>query len=346
MEDADLTPPPPARRMPSGPLYSMVRDRGKSMGLFQLLRVLEAIHPEKKPVGAFGDPAQEVARIAQNPSLGFPAREVQDVELQEGDRAEVLSNVLGMVGTMGVLPHPYSVLVLERGRARDTTLQAFLDIFHHRALSLLYQAWRKGIPELALERGEDDQRLRHLLDLIGVGHEPESALPGVSGETLAWYMGLLAPPARSGPALEQLLADRFGVPVEVEPFVGGWISLRDEDLCRLGEEDEADTLGTGAVVGDEVWDPHARIRIRIGPLDRESYDGLLPGRSEHLALARLVRFFTHDQFEVELQLVLNREEVTGTVLGGDDRSSPPLGWGTWLRSRPREHDADETILTL
>lgn len=357
MESAGVTPEaevgellPEGEDSPGNADYSRVemaiRERTGSFGIFQLLRLLERLESDRSPLAGFGDPAREVTRISHNPSLGFPAREVEALDLEE-EPARLTSNILGLVGAMGVLPHPYSVLALERSRSRDRSLVAFLDIFQHRAVSLLYAAWRKGIPELAVERGEEDRHREHLLALLGAGHEPEEALGELTEDTLAWYTGLLAAPTRSGPALEQLLADRFQVPVEVEPFVGGWIPLRKVDLCRLGEDREADRLGMGAVVGDQVWDPHARIRIRMGPMDRDTYDRLLPGTGDHQALKRLVGFFTHEQFEAELQLILARDHVPGTVLGGPEgEATPPLGWGTWLTSRPRETDADETILTL
>lgn len=327
-------------------LRGVLRREPETFSLFQLLRILERIDREGTPVGGFGDPGHEVARLSHNPSLGFSAREVESAEIFGDGPALLETNTLGLTGSEGVLPHPYSILILDRERVRDRAFRAFLDLFHHRLLSLFYTAWRKGVPELAVERGEEDGSYRHLLDLVGMGHEPPEAFPVPSGQVLAWYTGLLAPPTRSAPALEQLLSDRFDVPVSVEPFAGGWIRLRDADLCLVGEEDEASTLGTGAVVGDEVWDPHARIRIRMGPLDRARFDDLLPGAPGYEALGRLVRFFTHDQFEVELQLLLAADEVPGTVLGGDPADSVPLGWGSWIRSRPRDRAADETVLLL
>jgi len=337
----DASAPPPLTG-----LRGVLRREPETFSLFQILRLLERVEREGTPVGGFGDPAEELARLTHNPSLAFSAREVEAADIFREGPALIESNILGLTGSEGVLPHPYSILVRQRERVRDLALRAFLDLFHHRLLSLFYLAWRKGVPELALERGQEDGQYRHLLDLVGMGHEPDEALPVPSGDVLAWYTGLLAPPTRSAPALEQLLSDRFGVPVSVEPFVGGWIRLRDVDLCLVGEEDPAATLGTGAVVGDEVWDPHARIRVRMGPLDRDRYDDLLPGAPGYLALKRLVRFFTHDQFEVELQLILAADEVSGTVLGGGPGQDVPLGWSSWLCSRPREVDGDETVLLL
>ncbi len=336
--------PTAADRFPA--LEGALRREGRSFELFQLIRVLEGRRAERGHPGTFGDPSAEVVRLSQNPSLGSAPREVQEIELADTGPDRLTANTFGLLGGMGVLPHPYSVLVLERQRVGDRSPRDFLDIFQHRALSLLYAAWRKGRPELALERGLEDTALSHLLDLVGMGHEPDEAFPGVRRETIGWYMGILAAPTRSAPALEQLLMDRFETEVSVEPFIGGWLRLGPDDLCRIGEETEADLLGAGAVVGDEVWDPHARIRIRMGPLSRDAYDRLLPGAPDHELLRRLVRFFTHDGVEAELQLVLRREEVAGTRLEAHSDSSPPLGWGSWLASRPRAEDADETILTL
>ncbi len=99
------------------------------------------------------------------------------------------------------------------------------------------------------------------------------------------------------------------------------------------------------MVGDEVWDQQARVRVRIGPVTREQYERFLPTGSAYESLRSVARFFTHDQFDFDIQLVPARDEVPGCVLGSDEQP-PPLGWGTWLRTRPFARDADETILTL
>jgi predicted component of type VI protein secretion system len=59
----------------------------------------------------------------------------------------------------------------------------------------------------------------------------------------------------------------------------------------------------------------------------------------------LVRLFGRDQFEFEVQLVLEREEVPGFRLGIEGEVQP-LGWGTWLRTGEFGRDADDTIFRL
>jgi type VI secretion system protein ImpH len=100
------------------------------------------------------------------------------------------------------------------------------------------------------------------------------------------------------------------------------------------------------VAGDDIWDQQAKVRVRLGPLERERYDAFLPGGSAHEPLAALLRFYSHDQYEFEVQLVLAAADVPGVRLDAGGVAAPRLGWSTWIRSQPRMREADETILTL
>jgi predicted component of type VI protein secretion system len=70
----------------------------------------------------------------------------------------------------------------------------------------------------------------------------------------------------------------------------------------------------------------------------------LPGGTGHTAMSALLRFYSHDQFDFELQLVLIADAVPGVMLDGRDDAR--LGWSTWIRSEPRTRAADETILSI
>lgn len=307
------------------------------MDLLQAVRLLEILHPERTPVGEAGDPAQEVVHFSVRPALSFPPGDVHGWDRAEAGPDRLVVNTFGLVGPDGVLPHVYTETVARRDREGDSQLRDFLDLFQHRMLSLLVRALRKTDVAAARERGgmADDRLFRHLLDLMGApadaGMAPFSALPG--------------PQRRSALALEQLVTGRFGVPAEVEPFVGAWIRLSDDDLCELGSDEPSTRLGWGAVVGDEIWDPHARVRVRIGPLDRQTFDAFLPGGEHFEQFRDLCRFFVHDQFVIEACLILERDDVPECVVS-DDEGGPALGWTTWLRTRPLDRDPDDTQLTL
>ncbi|MBA4156454.1 MAG: type VI secretion system baseplate subunit TssG [Gemmatimonadetes bacterium] len=340
---------PAARGAEPRRVEDALRQEPTAFGFFQAVRLLERLHPERAGVGRFVDPGEEVVRFSVNPAIAFPPSEIHALAMpgEEGEELGRMSvNFMGLTGPQGVLPHHYSLLVTERRRQRDGALGAFLDLFHHRILSLFYRAWEKHRFTIAHEKQQDDRLTDHLLDFVGMGPSEVEDRPPISDQVFAFYPGLFAQQPRGAVALEQLLEDYFGVAVEVEQFVGGWYPLPRRDQCALGEEDDpAIQLGQGAVVGDEIWDPQTRVRIRLGPLTRPQFDEFLPTGSALASLRALTRFFTHDQFDLEVQLILARDDVPGCVLGGDEPPQP-LGWSTWIRTAAFSRDADDTLLRL
>jgi type VI secretion system protein ImpH len=337
--------PPPAKPGASRfrLLEAALRREPTSFGFFQAVQLIEAIRREHAGVGRHVDPVEEAVRFGVNPSIAFPPSEIHSLAFPAEGAARMSVNFMGLTGPQSVLPWHYSLLVAERVRARDTALASFLDLFHHRILSLFYRAWARHRLAMAYVQEEDTLRV-HLLDLVGLGSQGGRDRGDEMAERLAFHVGLVAPNSRSAVALEQLITDIFGVRAEVEQFVGGWYPLSAEDQCAVGEELGASTqLGLGAVVGDEVWDEQMRVRIRLGPLTRAEFGQFLPTGSAYALLGRVVRFFAQDQFEFEMRLVLAKDEVDGCVLGAEDQ---PLGWATWIRTTELAHDAEETLLSL
>ena len=98
---------------------------------FQAIRLLERLAPDRKPVGRFTIPSEEVARLGAYPSLSFPASEIQSIDWPEGKPPSLAVNFMGVTGPQGPLPHFYTTLILARLRSGDKTLRDFLDLFHH-----------------------------------------------------------------------------------------------------------------------------------------------------------------------------------------------------------------------
>jgi len=341
----ESTPPaaPPARR-PLPTLAAYLAKAARGMEFFQAVRLIEALRPGRDRVGGFGDPEREAVRFSVRPSLAFPPGDVESITIPTGDRpAELAVNFMGLTGAAGVLPRYYTQQVAERVAARDTALRDFLDIFHHRALSLFYRAWRKLRPQ-ANYGTADDRLSAHLRDLVGLGTPGLAAALPIPADALLHYVALLAPRQRSAAALRQLVGDYFGVPATVEEFAGGWYAAAPGTQCSLGADDESSRLGTGALVGDELWDPQGRARVRLGPLTRAQYDRFLPEGDAHGSLRALLRFFGGDEVDFEVQLVLARDDVRGLSLG--DAGSAPLGWGSWLAARPMTRDPDDAVLAM
>jgi type VI secretion system protein ImpH len=327
-------------------MAQLLADRPRGFAFFRAVHVLSRLHPERNPIGEWHDPTSEVARFVVPPSLGFPATEITTLDLQElerGNPARMGVAFFGLTGPQGVLPHPYTQHVADRTRGRDTAMRDFLDLFHHRLISLFYRAWARHRFVESVETGRPDRLRDHLLDLVGFGTRGVQDRSPVRDDVLAYYAGLFAARPRSAAGLAQLVGDYFAVTASVEQFVGTWRTLGDTGRFEVGADDDDGRLGFG-VVGDAVWDPQARVRLRLGPLTRQQFDEFLPGGAAHAALASLARLYADDQVGVEAQLVLARDEVPGVRLGAEN--VPPLGFGTWLRVRPMQRDPDETVLLL
>jgi len=322
----------------------LLRSEPYRFEFFQAIRLLERMAPDRKPLGRFTNPSDEVARLGAYPSLSFPASEIQSIDWPEGKPPSLAVNFMGVTGPQGPLPHFYTTLMLARLRSGDRTLRDFFDLFHHRMLSFFYQAWEKYRFAVSYERGERDRFSHHLLDLIGLGTLGLQERLAVPDDAFLFFAGILGQRPHSAHALELLLNDYFEVPFEVIQLVGGWFRLDDTTECCIGERSTpSEQLGLGAVVGDEVWNQQARARVRIGPVDLENYLDFLPNGSAYEPLRALLRFWTNEEIDFEVQLVLEREEVPRCQLGGEGDGAPQLGWVTWMKSKPMERHPEETI---
>ncbi len=327
-------------------MQQLLATRPRGFAFFRAVHVLSRLYPKRNPIGGWHDPATEVTRFTVPPSLGFPPTEITTLDLQEleADRpARMGVAFFGLTGPQGVLPHAYTQHVADRMRARDTAMRDFLDLFHHRLISLFYRAWARHRFVESTEAGRPDRLRDHLLDLIGFGTRQLQDRTAIRDDALAYYAGLFAARPRSAAGLAQLVADYFDVRAAVEQFVGAWRTLSSSGRFAVGADDDDGRLGFG-VVGDAVWDPQARVRLRLGPLTRRQFDEFLPGGGAHEALVALARLYADEQLGVEAQLVLARHEVPGVHLGAAD--IPTLGRGTWLSVKPMQRDPDETTLIL
>jgi type VI secretion system protein ImpH len=320
-----------------------------SFQFFQAVRLLQRILANRAPVGRFVHPGKEIVRFAASPSTAFPASQIQELRWEKSAAPVMVVNFMGLTGPLGVLPLYYSELIRERLRSKDPVLLAFFNLFNHRMVSLFYQAWEKYRFSVAYERGERDRLSSVLLDLIGLGTARLQHRQAVRDDALLFYSGQLALHTRSAVSLRSMLADYFEVPVRVEQFVGAWHSLSSSDRCEfnLGVT-FSEQLGVGAVVGDEIWDQQASVRIVLGPLTMAQYVDFLPEGSAYEPLRAITRFFSGDEIDFEVQLILKRDEVPACELDDTPRGQvlPQLGWSTWAKTSPLGHDPGDAVLRI
>jgi type VI secretion system protein ImpH len=348
-ENLDVDTPPAADALDRErwPVVDSLTKEPYTFEFFQAVRLLALMHPRRQVVGRFTRPSEEVVHFGANPEVSFPPSEINSLELSQDGPSTMRVNFMGLTGPLGVLPLTYSQFVLARLRARDRAVLDFFDIFNHRMISLFCQAWEKYRFVIPYERRERDRFSYRVLALLGLGTPGLQGRQEVSDDSLLFYSGLLSAHARSATGLRQLLCDYFGVPVEIEQFVGAWYSVDRDSQYRLsdGSRDE-ERLGFGCVVGDEVWDQQSRVRIRMGPLTLDQYMDFLPGGSAWCHVKALTGFFAGNEYDMELQLVLRRDDVPACGLPDAPESAPRLGWTSWVKNAPFTRDPGETVLEL
>ena len=320
----------PEKREQDPPLKKRLREEFYRFSFFQAVSLLEALQPGKKPVGEALRPGDEGVRFRSPPGFAFPASDIAGMEqAEEEGRAELSVTFMGLVGPNGVLPGWYNELAVERIRNKDFSLTSFLDLFHHRLISLFFLAWKKYRLSAVSPDGRPDRISRALLSLIGLGTEGVLPEDGFPPETFIYNSGHLARRIPTAGALEAAVSYYTGAEVEVHQFVDRIIPLDPDDYTMLGMANAR--LAVDTVCGSEAWENQTKIRLDIGPMSYGSYIRLLPGGDLYRPVVSLVRYMVGIEFDFDLRLVLRKEEVFPCRLGGMETPiSPKLGWTTWF----------------
>ena len=299
-------------------------------GFTALLRRIGA-DPRIDPIGTARRPQAEPFRLGQAPSLAFAPREIAEVKQANG-RLKLRLLGLGMLGPNGPLPIHVTEIAREREQnRRDATLVNFLDIFHHRYLTLLYRAWAEAQAAAGLDRPNDEQFSFYIASLAGhapvqIGHPP---LPAHARLAASAHR---VREASNPDGLRATLVHYFGVPVVIQEYVFHWIGLAPESHSYLGKPGEPSTMGRGAVLGAMVPDRQHRFRIVLGPLELDAYLRFTPQGEDLTKLVECVKEFVGHGFQWELELQIKPQSAPPAVLGG----SQQLGWSGWLGQSPTD----------
>lgn len=288
----------------------------------------------------------DTAGHARSSSVRPPA---QLPDARHDPPTEVTTSFLNLLGATGVLPHDYTVLILERVRAGDTALRDYLNVFHQRVTELAYQVWERSRPEIAWERIKSAQPEQNhdpaqpqdnftemLLSLIG---RPDRGTDEQELQARQYYSAFYSNTRRPVLALEAMLAESFQVPVCVQQFHPRQVLLRQEEQTRLPAHPQPGNgqprLGHGAIMGRKISIIQTRLLIRLGPLDYHQFCDFLPNGGRYRPLRNLIRSFVGLECELEVELHPDPRQTPDLRLGRRGQPSR-MGWNTWLGGRRKD----------
>ncbi|WP_330982228.1 MULTISPECIES: type VI secretion system baseplate subunit TssG [Enterobacterales] len=298
---------------------------------FSLMRTLSARTQALPVPGTAQRPSQERHRIGQSAQMLFSPREIASLDLDESQLKVQLFG-LGIWGAQGAMPLHLSELAWSRSEQQDHTLGDFVDIFHHRALSLMWRAWFVSQDTASLDRPDDETFSFYIASLIGMdpaelrqGRLPVHARLASSAHLIR--------EARNPDGLVSALQYYFDIPVSLEEFSTHWIRFPPEETTQLGKGGDTLMLGEGAVLGESLQDRQHKFQLTLGPLTLAQYQRFSPWGEDLPVLCEWVRNFTGYEYAWDVQLILKAEEVPQAALNGGHQ----LGYTSWL---PRSSAAD------
>jgi type VI secretion system protein ImpH len=339
---------------------------------FQAVRLLESMvraqarhdpRRQRQPVGRDQPPECEVVRFRTWPSLGFAPSAVSQIR-PPAPRAgapngepppEMVVTFLGLTGATGALPYHYTALLLRRVRLKDQVLRDFLDLFHHRLLSLFYRAWEKYRLPFAYERSRfdgngEDTVSQGLYCLVGMGTAGLRGRLAFDDEAFLCYAGHFAHAPRSAVALEGVLEDYFAMRVRVQQAHGQWLALDRDDQALMPSaahpQGQNNQLGLDVVIGERVWDIQSKFRVRVGPLSYRQFRALMPNGDRLRPLRQLARTYAGPEFDFDVQAVLAPAEVPWCRLGSEADGEAYLGWNTWVRCEAFTDVVEDPVFSL
>jgi len=340
-----------------GTLLGRLLRRGWEFDFFQAAWLLERYGIDRTPLGDRGPVASEGLRFRPHIALGFPSTDLRRVtEIENATSGSQFYQLdvtfMGLYGVATPLPLHYAISILrsvERSpvagsRANDSGDSAetdstefdssptrdFLDIFHHRILSLFYRAWTKYRYDKTFGMAQRDSITGYMLKLIGCLDGFDESAVGVDPVRLIRYSGLLTQHPMSAVSIEGMLADFWdGIEVHVDQFVGRWVPLAPVDMNHIGVTNSEP--GLNLILGEQVYDLSGAFGVTLGPMNWETYLRFLPDGESFAQTRSLVQLACPDPLAFTFEIKLEADQVPPLQLCSDDQASR-LGYTSWVRT--------------
>jgi type VI secretion system protein ImpH len=314
----------------------------------QLCRLLEMRAPHQPGFGVRDTAVHEPVRFRPLPRMGFPAGEIAAVDFDEvwsDAPPTVRTTFMGLYGVDATMPsHMLDEIVLrEEGHE---AVEAFLDQFNHRFVTLLFRAWKKYRYAESFLAGGVDAHSRNLLCLAGFGWGDKPARAGLPDSRMLALLGLLIQRTRTPEGLAGVMALAVpGIAVRVDEF---WPVATEagEPQPLTSPRGPADSsgngtaassirrgLGGGYVLGRRLAYRSRAVRVTLRPADAQQAHDLLPGAWLHRELMAFVQLYVGVKADVHVRMELSSHLLPEPAIGpARTPTAPRLGWTTALPS--------------
>ena len=295
--------------------------------------------------------AREAVRFRHDPGLGFHNADVVDATLVETTLGETTLGVpthtadvtrfvqlttsfAGLTGAASPLPPALIEHLCRDDNDENAVQREFLDLFHHRLLSLFYL----GLLKFDLPRSSEPDGRGRTLDwvLLMAGLAPQHAqrLTGLSRPLLLALAPLLVTyphnVERLAVALRFALQPVLGsAELRILPLRGRLAEIEPGSRVRLGVDLR---LGRTSTLGLRAPTPASELVVHVAPLPPDACARLRPGGDQFATFSAVANLFCPETIRVAVELTA---DSTPTARLGANGAQ--LGHDAWLCGRGRPH---------
>ena len=307
-------------------------------GFAPLLRYLDANAPLASRIGYSVSPKQDCVRFGQTPLLHFHSSAFTQVTFSNNSGEYKLKNsYLGLFGINGALPIHLTEYAIERNyRLKDKTLTEFLDIFHHRFISLFYRAWADAQPTVIHDRPQHDTFKQRLSAFSGDTNKVEDVFQQ-NNNVHEYLSGLYSQKNRSATTLSQVLSSYLSLEVSIEEFQGAWYELQPNEKTSLMKSNNK--LGIDTILGGRTYQRSFNFGINIGPVTYPQYIDLLNNKQRINTVIELTQKAVGQEFQFSINIILQSHQTKMSQLG-----SAKLGINSWCQDKSSHLAQHDPIL--
>lgn len=320
----------------------------------QAVEIIQKIHPDSVPLGEGTDPAKEAIDIKSRVTLAMPSGEIHAFTppANANEKPTLWVNFLSLAGVQGPLPTPFTEMLLERLRHRDTGFRDFLDVFNHRLASLLHRLKKRSHVGFSQVDPRETHVGKTLISLSGLDNPHLRNLLSISDRTIMSYHDLLWRRPKSAHGLVKILSSHFKTNVTIEQYQGEWVRAKDTDVTKIGSKlGQFNRLGSETIVGAKLWNQAANLTVKLGPLSWSQFCQFLPvdvkdeagkqiiGR-DYKALRDLALLYAGLDHKIKVTVSVHKLNVKPLRLN----RKFGLGLNSWLTvGKPLENDGESSF---
>jgi type VI secretion system protein ImpH len=298
----------------------------KQYDFYAVMRLLES--QSQTRFGTTKTPEKDPILLGQTVHMHFAPSSID--KLRKTNKSSWLDVFFfGLTGPNGPLPtHLTERIFKQQKEQRDTTTVDFLNIFHHRLLSLYYRAWANKDPIIQYDLHEKDTFRTYIGCLAGYGLPALKDRDSLPDHAKLKFTAFLGGKTRHISGLTKLIESIFGIKAKIKEFSGEWLTIPTQHRCILKEKHYAKRLGQSTTLGKYSWQCQYKFKVTLGPLDLQTYESFLPNTHKIKQLNDAIRNYVGIEFDWEIIPTLQQSQVPSLKLGQYGQ----LGWTSWLNN--------------